>query len=47
MKPSNDLFTYFMALVEAYTKCKNIKKTDLEKIIKNYEDKMSILNNCG
>jgi len=36
-----------MALVESYSKCLQITKAQIDKIAKNFKDKMSILNACG
>lgn len=44
LKPTHDLFPYFMSLVDAYTKIISISKKDIDKIIMCLKDKQYILN---
>lgn len=44
LKPTHELFQFFMSLVDAYTKCLKVPPNLSEKILLNYNDKMSILN---
>ncbi|KAM3136925.1 hypothetical protein pb186bvf_011010 [Paramecium bursaria] len=46
LKPTHDLFQFFSNLVDAYTKCLNPKKEDLDRIQLNIQDKAQILQRC-
>ncbi|KRX07549.1 SWAP/Surp [Pseudocohnilembus persalinus] len=47
LKPTNDLFPYFTKLIDGYSKCLNIRKSVLDSINIQSQDKSNILLKCG
>lgn len=47
LKPNHQLFPFFTNLVDAYSKCSNPTKGDINKLQQYINDKMAILNTAG